>query len=325
MEFSYNFESFDITTHIDKHKGKRLDDLFENQDVIENGLGEFLEISWHCDENIPQNLNLQSSKTNLLCNLKTVYNIGEAIERQFIKRGIKTIYDLRSNLRFREGATKVIKQVQNKDFQTLTNNRYVYDLDTSFCFHQDEFLFFDIETLGLYDSPIIIVGLGYYIENIYHVVQLFARGLEEEIALCEQLRTQILPRFKCFITYNGKSFDIPYLANRFLYYFDENPMIYDDDIPYKDFNNRFGHIDLYHNCRRKYKGEFSNYTLTTIEQELLNWKRKNELPSNLVGVCYNKYLKDQKKYIGLIKECIDHNYYDILSLPLIFDKLLEDI
>lgn len=322
MEFTYNFESLNITNIVDEYKGKKLDDLFETKEVIENGLGEFLKISWQCGD-IPQKLPLNYSKRNILYNLKTVYNIGEVTEKKFIKRGIKTLFDLRSNIRFREEATKIITQIKNKDFRSLNQNKYVYDLDTSFCFHQNDLLFFDIETLGLYDSPIIIVGLGFYEEETYRIVQLFARGLEEEIALCEYLRADLLPKFKCFVSYNGKSFDIPYLANRFLYYFDENPMIFDQDVAYKDYNTKYGHIDLYHNCRRKFKGKFPNYTLTTIEKELLDWKRENELPSNLVGVCYKKYLKDQKKYIGLIKECIDHNYYDIMSLPLIYDKLLD--
>jgi len=322
MEFTYNFESLNITDIVDQYKGKKLDDLFETQEVIENGLGEFLKISWQCDD-IPQKLDLSSTKRNVLCNLKTVYNIGEVTEKKFIRRGIKTLFDLRSNLRFREAATKIIAQIKRKDFRSLNQNKYVYDLDTSFCFQQNQLLFFDIETLGLYDSPIIIVGLGFYEQGVYRIVQLFARGLEEEIALCEYLRANLLPKFKCFVSYNGKSFDIPYLANRFLYYFDENPMIFNEDVVYKEYNTRYGHIDLYHNCRRKFKRKFPDYTLTTIERELLNWKRENELPSNLVGVCYKKYLKDQKKYIGLIKECIDHNYYDIMSLPLIYDRLLD--
>jgi hypothetical protein len=325
MEFSYNFESLNITNIIKDYKGKQLDELFKTQKVIENGLGEFLEISRDSNEKIPTTLNLKASRRSILCNLKTVYNIGEITEKRFINKGVKTLYDLRYNIRFRNAANEILSLIKRRDFHNLNRNKYVYDLDTSFCFNQDELLFFDIETLGIYDSPIIIIGLGYYLKETYHIIQLFARGLEEEIALCEHLRAEVLPLFKCFVSYNGKSFDIPYLANRFLYYFDENPMISEADTPYKDFNTKFGHIDLYHNCRRKFKGRFLDYTLSTIEKDLLNWERENELASNLVGICYKKYLKDPEKYIGLVKECIDHNYFDILSLPLIYDKLLKCI
>ncbi|MBY9007669.1 MAG: ribonuclease H-like domain-containing protein [Candidatus Lokiarchaeota archaeon] len=322
MEYYYNSENFDITHLIKEFEGKKLEDIFPNQRVISNGMGEFLEFFWKC-EDVPVHLKILSTKNKLLRNLKSVYYVGEITEKTLIERGVKTLYDLRANLRFRSSANKIIDLICKKDFSNLSKNKYIYDLDTSFCFSKGDLLFIDIETLGLYDSPIIIVGLGFYKNNVYNIHQFFARGLEEEIAICEHLRVKILPNYKCFLSYNGKSFDIPYIANRFLYYFDENPMIYEDDPPYKKSNTKFGHIDLYHNCRRQFKGEFSNYELTTIEQELLNLKRENELPSSLVGLCYRKFLRDPNKYIGLIKECIDHNYYDMYSMPLIFEKLLN--
>ncbi|TXT61131.1 MAG: hypothetical protein BAJALOKI1v1_1180002 [Promethearchaeota archaeon] len=319
---SYSSQDFDITKIVDTYKGKSLEDLFNKQQVISTGLGDLLEISWDIFNDIPS-LNLSHTRVNVLKNLKTVYYIGEHTENYLYKRGVRNLFDLLSHLKYSKFAKTIIKQVNNKDFYSLTQNKYLYDIDTSFCFSKQDFLFIDIETLGIYDSPIILVGIGFFKKEKYHILQFFARGIEEEIAICEHLRKNIFPRFKCFVSYNGKSFDIPYLANRFLYYFDANPMISEDDTPYKDYNTKYGHIDLYHNCRRKYKGQYENYKLTTIEEQLLNWKRDNELPSNLVGLCYRKYLKDPHTYIGLIKECIEHNYYDILSLPLIFSKLLE--
>jgi hypothetical protein len=321
-EYFQTFSSFDITDIVKQYKGKKLEDLFENQRILTNGLGELLEISWNCKD-IPYSLRLKKTKKDVLHNLKSVENIGKFTERYFRKRGVKNLYDLLINLKYSKYARKIIQQINNKEYRTLAENKYIYDIDTSFCFSRNNLLFIDIETLGIYDSPIIIVGIGFYEKKQYKVMQYFARGIEEEIAICEHLRKHIFPKFKCFVSYNGKSFDIPYLANRFLYYFDENPMIFEDDIPYKDANTKFGHIDLYHNVVRKFKGQFENYQLTTIEQELLNWKRENELPSNLVGLCYKRYLKDAQNYIGLIKECIEHNYYDLLSLPLIYQKLLE--
>ena len=100
-------------------------------------------------------------------------------------------------------------------------------------------------------------------------------------------------------------------------------MISDDDVPYEKSNTRYHHIDLYHDCRRKYKGMFDKYTLTDMEEKLLKWKRDNELPSSLVGMCYKKYMDDPQRYIGLIKECIEHNYFDVYSMPLILKQLLN--
>ena len=175
----------------------------------------------------------------------------------------------------------------------------------------------------MYNNAIIIVGIGFFKNQKYEIHLFFARNLEEEIAICEHLKTEILPNFKCFVSYNGKRFDIPYIANRFLYYFDENPMISDTDTPYEINNTKFHHIDLYHICRRRFRGMFEKYTLTNIEEQLLKLRRQNELPSSMVPVCYKKYQKNPHRYIGLIKECIEHNYYDVYSMPQILNKLLE--
>ena len=81
---------------------------------------------------------------------------------------------------------------------------------------------------------------------------------------------------------------------------------------------------MYHNCRRKFKGIFEGYTLKNIEDKLLNIKRENELPSSLVSLFYKRYLEDPLRNVGLLKEVIEHNYWDIYSMPLILQKLLEE-
>ncbi|MHA1254537.1 MAG: ribonuclease H-like domain-containing protein [Promethearchaeota archaeon] len=318
----YNFESFDITHLVEQYSGIKLEELFKNQRIISNSMGQFLELFWEEDDFL-SDLDLLVTKRKALSNLKTVYSIGENIEKNLLRRGVKTLNDLKVYKRYRKSANEIIRLIKTKDYVSLCKNKYIYDMDVSFCFKLKDLLFLDIETLGLYDSPVIIVGIGFFKNKKLYIREFFARDLEEEIAIFEHLRTKILPNFKSFITYNGKSFDIPYIANRFLYYFDENPMISDDDVPYEKNNTKYHHIDLYHDCRRKYKGMFDKYTLTDMEEKLLKWKRDNELPSSLVGMCYKKYMDDPQRYIGLIKECIEHNYFDVYSMPLILKQLLN--
>jgi uncharacterized protein YprB with RNaseH-like and TPR domain len=322
MDYSYNFNSIVIPFLASIYEQKELEDLYPNYRIIQNEMGEFMELVWRVKE-IPPTLNLNRSKSNLLCNLKTVYFIGEYTERQLNKKGVKSLYDLKTNLKYMDSALEILQSIKNKQYNILCKNPDIYDLDVVFCFNIEELLFIDIETLGLYDNPIIIIGLGYYNNGTFEIHILFARNLEEEIAICEHFKSEILPQFKCFITYNGKSFDIPFIANRLLYFFDENPMIFNNEIPYKKPNLCFHHIDLYHNCRRKFKGLYNSFTLTDMEERILNLKRVNELPSNLVGYFYKKYLEDPENNVGFIKEVIDHNYWDIYSMPLILKKLLE--
>ncbi|MHA2266996.1 MAG: ribonuclease H-like domain-containing protein [Promethearchaeota archaeon] len=321
---SYHAQGFDITPLVQQYKGKKLEDLYkENYRVVQNEMGEFMELFWQ-EENIPCNIILNRTRRRLLNNLKTVHYIGDYIENRLKGRGIRTLKDLKFlNLKYRDSANKILKSIKEKDYQTLKKNKYIDDLDVSFCFNLEDLLFLDIETLGLYDNAIIILGIGYFINKKYEIRLLFARGLEEEIAICEHLKNEILPKFKCFISYNGKRFDIPYIANRLLYFFDKNPMISEDETPYKISNTIYHHIDLYQICRRRFKGLFERYTLTNIEEQLLNMRRENELPSSMVPTCYKKYQKNPNRYVGLIKECIEHNYYDVYSMPLILHKLLE--
>jgi len=322
MDYYYNFESIDIYPFIKGYEGKSIEDLFKNNRVIKNDMGEFMEIKWK-DSTFPCDINLDKSRKRLLHNLKTIYYIGDKIERKLIKRGVKSLYDLKINLKYMNSANTLLELIKTKNYNLLCENRYIKDLDVAFCFNLEDLLFIDIETMGSYNSPIIIVGLGFYRKEIFEIHILFARNFTEEIAICEHLKNEVLTHFKCLVSYNGKSFDIPYISNRFLYYFDENPMITEEDIPYENYNTKFHHIDLYHNCRRKFKEEFEGFTLTNMEEKILNIKREIDIPGILVGLCYRKYLEDNLKHVGLIKKIIEHNYYDIYSMPLILQKLLE--
>ncbi len=319
----YKFESFDITPLVEQYRGKRLEDVYQNHRIIKNNMGEFIEFFWEENE-IPSDINLFKTQKKLLYNLKVVSYIGEYIEKKLNQRGIRTLIDLKHNLHFSSPANQIINLIKNKDYKTLTKNRYINDLDVSFCFKIEDFLFLDIETLGIIDSPVILVGIGFFKNGNFKIKLLFARVLEEEIAIYEYLKKKVLPHYKCFITYNGKTFDIPYLANRFIYFFDENPMISEEEPLYEKSNSKFHHIDLYHHCRRLYKGQYNEYTLTNMEEKLLSWNRDNSLPSRLVGLCYRKYRENSEKYIGLIKEIIEHNYYDVYSMPLILKTILEE-
>ena len=311
-----------ISKITEKYKGKTIEELFPNHSIIHNSMGFFMEISWHLSD-MPCQLNLASTKKNLLNNLKSIERIGEITEKELMNRSMHAIPDLAHNLKYQHSAEKMIKLIRAKDYLTFSNKKNVYDIDVLFCFNPEELLFLDIETLGLYLAPIIMIGCGFFQKEGIVIQVLFARDLEEEIAICEHLRRHLLPNYKCFITYNGKSFDIPFLANRFLYFFEENPMIYTDEELYQTINTRFHHVDLYHNCRRQYKDEFSKFNLTAVEEGLLKRKRKNDVQGSFMNAYYRMYLRDRIKYSGLIKKCIEHNFQDIYLMPLILKKLIE--
>ena len=321
MKNSETTNEFDIVRLAEQFQGKTLEELFPNHRILRNGMGEFLEIRWELNEG-PSRLNLPITKNWLLKNIKIVENIGEHTEKDFLRRGITSIADLKQNLRYGDSAREILESIEKRDHVRLYQTKDVHDLDVLFCFDLEELLFLDIETMGLHREPMILVGIGYYVKDKFSVHQFFARALEEEISICEHLKSEIFPAFKCFVTYNGKSFDIPYLANRFLYFFDKNPMVHEGTL-LEGNNAKFHHVDLYHNCRRKYKNLCESFALTSVERNVLKWRRPSNIPGHMIGAWYKKYLKNPKKYAGLMKELVDHNFHDIRSMPFILEKLLK--
>ncbi|KKM67515.1 hypothetical protein LCGC14_1470300, partial [marine sediment metagenome] len=199
---SFNTQSFDITKLVEQCRGRKLEELYkENYRIITNRMGEFMELVWQVDD-LPCNLKLLNTRKKLLNNLKTVHYIGEFVENRLKSRGIRTIKDLRFlNLRYGKSATSILELIKKKDYKALKENRYIDDLDVSFCFNNSDLLFLDIETLGFHDSAIILIGTGWFTNQNFEIHLFFARKLEEEIAICEHLKSDVLPKFKSFVTY----------------------------------------------------------------------------------------------------------------------------
>ena len=123
MDF-YKFESFDITPLVEQHRGKCLEDLFQNSRIIKNDMGEFIEFFW-LEKEIPCELDLFKTQKKLLNNLKTVNYIGDYIEEKLKKRGINTLNDLKFNLHFSGSANQILSLIRNKDYRNLKKIRYI--------------------------------------------------------------------------------------------------------------------------------------------------------------------------------------------------------
>lgn len=77
-------------------------------------------------------------------------------------------------------------------------------------FHEKEdFTFFDIETLGLFNRPIILFGVAQISGNQILINQYFLRDIMEESAALMGFLSQI-NKNSVFMTFNGRTFDIPY-------------------------------------------------------------------------------------------------------------------
>ncbi len=163
-------------------------------------------------------------------------------------------------------------------------------------------LFFDLETTGLAAGTgtfPFLIGLGFFTKNQFKVEQFFLPDFGREYYFFQYLN-EILLNYDYLVSFNGKSYDLPLLKNRFIL----NRMQADW--------NRLQHIDLLHLARRIWKDSLDQLTLGMIEANLLNRQRSDDIPGALIPQAYFTFL-----HTGVVHDIIriiEHNYYDMISM-----------
>lgn len=165
----------------------------------------------------------------------------------------------------------------------------------------ERILYLDTETTGLMGAGTVAfeVGLGWVEGDCFHVKQLVMRDYPEEKFLLEEI-IRIAERFDVICTFNGKTFDLPLLKNRFIMNRIRTNCL---DKP---------HIDLLHIARRVWKLRLKRCNLTNLEEALLGIPRVDDLPGALVPERFFTYLKTGD--FTLLDDVLEHNGQDILSL-----------
>ncbi len=163
-------------------------------------------------------------------------------------------------------------------------------------------LFLDTETNGLAGGTgtfAFLVGVGYLEEEHLCVRQFFLRHPGEEPALLAALHS-LLERFRAFVTFNGKAFDVPLIETRLI--LARRPV---------DLRSR-PHFDLLHAARRLWRLRLARCDLNTLEHCLLAAERRDEVPSWLVPHYYGEYLRTGNTH--LLRGILEHNRQDVLAL-----------
>ncbi len=163
------------------------------------------------------------------------------------------------------------------------------------------FLFLDTETTGLgmgAGTVAFLLGLGWIDGDDFVVRQLLMRDYPEEPLLLQHYY-DLLPRFDAFVTFNGKSFDLPLLQNRLIMH------------RMRDADKR-PHLDLLYPTRRVWRMRLRDCTLGNIERQVLGCGREDDLPGSLVPERFFHYLKVGD--FSLLEDVLRHNLLDILTL-----------
>ena len=104
---------------------------------------------------------------------------------------------------------------------------------------------------------------------------------------------------KLLITFNGKSFDLPFIPTRAVV----------NGIP---FDIEPTHFDLLHECRRIWKDVLPDCRLKTLERHICNRARYGDIPGDQIPEAYHAYVRTENAWqmVGILK----HNMLDLVTL-----------
>lgn len=168
----------------------------------------------------------------------------------------------------------------------------------------DTALFLDLETTGLSGGTGVVpflVGMGYYSQGKFYVVQYFLGDLAAEERMIEELAEFFEQmNFQSVVSFNGKGFDMPLLETRFI--LNRCPFIL-SELP---------HLDFLYPARRLWKHKYESCGLAYLACRVLKTGRTEDIPSAEVPWRYFQYLRTGN--FELIEPVLYHNQEDILSL-----------
>jgi len=297
---------------IKQYEGRSLEDAISGK-VVSNEQGKCYSISTSCTSSFKL-ASYKESRQHIISDLKVLSGIGPISEQALKCKGYKTIEDLKRHPRWRKQAQNFMQMIDNKEvdstqkwlWQRLPKSHPLLHYLASFCQDQD-FAIIDIETMGLSERPIILLGIAKPTKDHICTSQFLLRDIEDEPSAIWSLISQLEPN-SSLITFNGRSFDIPYIKQRLAYYGLDASL----DNP---------HFDVLHFTRRALRSKLSDCKLETVEK-YIGIKRDINIPGALVPHFYDTYLKTKNP--GPLVAIVEHNKQDLLTLGTLFSKLYEE-
>jgi uncharacterized protein YprB with RNaseH-like and TPR domain len=167
-------------------------------------------------------------------------------------------------------------------------------------------LFLYLETtslsVGTGNYPFLI-GLGCIKDESFVIDQFFMHNFGIEGTMLKF----VLPYFHHadgIVTYNGKTFDIPLIKNRYRI----NRI--------QQFPLDSTSVDLLYSCRRIFKNLYEDCTLKTMEERVLGIIRQDDIPGWLIPEVFFSYQKYGET--DRIPVVIEHNRRDVESMLMLF-------
>ena len=266
----------------------------------------------------PPAFNLTHYRNTIIRDLTLVRGIGRATEKRLRDRGYQTLYDLAGHPKYRSHVQPVIDcmcREDSYDIIDLVGRRHAKShplvLGAAGLHEPEDYVFLDIETMGLFSRPIILFGIGVMENGALNVHQYLLHDIDEEQAALYETLRHLSGGRKALMTFNGKAFDLPYINDRLGYYGMSTPA-----------STRIPHFDVLHFSRRRWRDELPSLRLTALEREILHIYREDDIPGQMVPEFYETYLRTGN--CGPLVPIVEHNRQDIISLALLFFHLMGE-
>ncbi|MFP4054248.1 MAG: ribonuclease H-like domain-containing protein [Phycisphaerae bacterium] len=173
-------------------------------------------------------------------------------------------------------------------------------------FRCEDAVFFDLETTGLSSSPLFLIGAMVWEGGSLVVKQYFARNYAEERAVLSLFRCLCQGR-RLWVSFNGKSFDWPYVRTRSAATGVAPPQ-------------ELAHLDLLHVARRVWKpAGLPNCKLQTLERAICNRLRFGDIPGNQIPDAYHAYVHSGNA-VAMV-DVLKHNLLDLVTLADLIARL----
>ena len=172
-----------------------------------------------------------------------------------------------------------------------------------------DILFFDTETTGLAGGTgtyPFLVGIG-KIELDYLIVRqyLLPEFVHEWLVL--KYLNNALNESRFTVSFNGKSFDLPLLRNRYI--LNRMETVLDECC----------HLDVLHAARRIWRRRLPACDLQTLEREILGVNRVGDIPGELIPHLFFEFMRNRDG--EMMREVLEHNYHDVINMMLLTMKL----
>lgn len=174
-------------------------------------------------------------------------------------------------------------------------------------------IYIDTETTGLSTGSgtlAFLIGMAAFDNDSLTITLFLLTRFASEATLLSAFTHELKPDDR-LVSYNGKTYDIPLLLSRFKMQATPSPL------------KEMDHLDLLHPVRRLFKTQWDDCRLITLEENLLGFKRTDDLPGSEAPAAWFSYVRHGNPD-NLIK-VVEHNRQDVISLAIAHAVLPEAI